>query len=229
MLRLRWVCLSLTFAMAGSLTTNCSSDLDFNISFSPNALHMKEGTTERLQLTMTTVLSNSSEVTVTSSDRKIIDVVNNATCTSSRAPPDCSRRNGALLRSDQHGATYLSVEIVALRLGKGDVIYNVYRHLNLSLIPNKTRDKQELSNCGHDGGATDTIRYPVVVVRNTGIQDQIYHIVIQILLGLLNFAFGCELNMAVIWSFMKRPLAPSIGFCSQFLLMPLVSTCALSC
>ncbi len=43
------------------------------------------------------------------------------------------------------------------------------------------------------------------------------------LIILANLLMGCQLNLDVVWSVLKRPVAPGIGFCCQFLLMPMVS------
>lgn len=48
-----------------------------------------------------------------------------------------------------------------------------------------------------------------------------YTWVTGVLVGIAFFLLGLELDMAVIWSVIKKPIGPGIGMICQFLVMPL--------
>ena len=59
-------------------------------------------------------------------------------------------------------------------------------------------------------------------MRERRLVDTIFHKVAVGMILLINFGFGCEIDMGIIWGHLRRPIAPGIGFLCQFLIMPLV-------
>ena len=43
------------------------------------------------------------------------------------------------------------------------------------------------------------------------------------LLLIANVGMGCKIDLDVVKEVLRRPIAPTIGFCCQFIVMPLVS------
>ena len=67
-------------------------------------------------------------------------------------------------------------------------------------------------------------KYPVVVIRERGLIDVIFFLTLNILVACVNIGMGCAVDLKVVKTVLRRPVAPAIGFFSQFLVMPLVST-----
>ena len=67
-------------------------------------------------------------------------------------------------------------------------------------------------------------KYPVVVIRKEGLIDLIFFPTLNILVACVNIGMGCAIDLKVVKAVLRRPVAPAIGFFSQFLVMPLVST-----
>lgn len=72
------------------------------------------------------------------------------------------------------------------------------------------------------GIAIHTSKYGIVVVRKERPIDTVFNVIIVLLVAIVNLGMGCKTDMAVIKSTFKQPVGPVIGFCSQFILMPLV-------
>ena len=66
-------------------------------------------------------------------------------------------------------------------------------------------------------------QYDVTVVNKETILSKIFIIVVATMMVLLNFGFGCRIQVDVLKSILKRPLAPALGLSCQFIVMPLVS------
>jgi hypothetical protein len=66
-------------------------------------------------------------------------------------------------------------------------------------------------------------RYKVVVVRKERIVDYMFLVGVTILVFCANMGMGCKVDLDVVKEIFKKPIAPSIGFCCQYLIMPLVS------
>lgn len=64
---------------------------------------------------------------------------------------------------------------------------------------------------------------PVYVVRPPTYMQIIFTILVTILVSINNINMGCMLDLTVISKVLKKPVAPIIGFCCQFLFMPLVN------
>ncbi|KAI6191826.1 hypothetical protein M3Y97_00269900 [Aphelenchoides bicaudatus] len=52
------------------------------------------------------------------------------------------------------------------------------------------------------------------------LMEKIFVSCLIILLSIGNVMMGCELDLKVVWSTLRRPIAPAIGFFTQFVLMP---------
>lgn len=62
----------------------------------------------------------------------------------------------------------------------------------------------------------------VSVVRGRKNLDRIFVISIAVLVSILYVAFGCAMDTTLIKETLRKPIAPIIGFVSQFLFMPVV-------
>ena len=60
----------------------------------------------------------------------------------------------------------------------------------------------------------------MIVGRGKEMQVTI-NIVFSILLVIALFLMGLEIDLNIIWSVLKKPVGPAIGFVSQFVFMPL--------
>ncbi|PAA94443.1 hypothetical protein BOX15_Mlig008455g1 [Macrostomum lignano] len=67
------------------------------------------------------------------------------------------------------------------------------------------------------------LRYRVSVIRKRRPIDNIVQVAIFAFVILANVGMGCELDMRVIKKVLKKPVAPVLGFVSQYVFMPLVS------
>ncbi|KAI1297203.1 Ileal sodium/bile acid cotransporter [Halotydeus destructor] len=65
--------------------------------------------------------------------------------------------------------------------------------------------------------------FSVSVIRKPQIYQTIFTIVISIAVMINNINMGCLLDLKMIAKVIKKPIAPIIGFCSQFIFMPLGS------
>ncbi len=65
---------------------------------------------------------------------------------------------------------------------------------------------------------------PIAVKRKGRLVDKIFMGVIVAMVTIVQFLMGCKLDLEVVKEVMKKPVAPAIGFASQFIIMPLVST-----
>lgn len=65
-----------------------------------------------------------------------------------------------------------------------------------------------------------------VIVKNRRLTN-IFIIIVAILIIILNFGFGCKLEITIIKEILKKPIPPLIGILCQFILMPIVSSITL--
>ncbi|VDL58400.1 unnamed protein product [Hymenolepis diminuta] len=63
----------------------------------------------------------------------------------------------------------------------------------------------------------------MLVLRKSGIADLLFRIGLILLLILATFFMGCEVEIDIIKSYLRRPVGPLLGFLCQFLVMPSVS------
>ncbi len=66
------------------------------------------------------------------------------------------------------------------------------------------------------------VQYKVAVIREDRALDTIFIAVIVVLLLFANVGMGCKIDLKVVKEVLRRPIAPTIGFCCQFIVMPLV-------
>ena len=64
-------------------------------------------------------------------------------------------------------------------------------------------------------------RLGIIVGRDSEKLSKKIHITFGIILAIALFVMGLEIDVKVIWSVLKRPTGPAIGFISQFVFMPL--------
>ncbi|KAM7533412.1 hypothetical protein Aperf_G00000126435 [Anoplocephala perfoliata] len=60
----------------------------------------------------------------------------------------------------------------------------------------------------------------LLVFRKSGISDVVFRVGVIILLIITTFFMGCEVDIGVIRSYLKRPTGPILGFLCQFIIMP---------
>ena len=93
-------------------------------------------------------------------------------------------------------------------LGYANVAVNLWGR-----VSNTTEYKQLL-------GQSETSRIPVIRAKRA--IDRIFVSIIILLVSIAFINMGCTLDMDVVKETLKRPIGPSIGFCCQYLFMPLV-------
>lgn len=64
--------------------------------------------------------------------------------------------------------------------------------------------------------------YNVWVIGDNRKMQHIFIGILSLLLIAANVLMGAQLNLSVVFEVLKKPLAPAIGFCCQYLFMPLV-------
>ena len=64
-------------------------------------------------------------------------------------------------------------------------------------------------------------RIGVIVGRDTDTVAKKLHSIFFVLLVIALFLMGLEIDVKVVWSVLKKPIGPTIGFISQFVFMPL--------
>lgn len=63
----------------------------------------------------------------------------------------------------------------------------------------------------------------VIVIRKERIIDRVFTISVALLVSIIYVNFGCAINWKELPIILKKPIGPAIGFCGQFILMPLLS------
>ncbi|KAL7055793.1 hypothetical protein AAHC03_022579 [Spirometra sp. Aus1] len=62
--------------------------------------------------------------------------------------------------------------------------------------------------------------FRVVILRKSGLVDRIFRIGLIILLFVVTFLMGCDLDIVILREHLRKPIGPVIGFLCQFILMP---------
>ena len=96
-----------------------------------------------------------------------------------------------------------NVTFRALRLGRCDVTVNVMA----------------------SGKSLKEVIYETTVIRNLRVVDQVFNIMLVVMIALNNVGFGCKFELNVAKEIGKRPVALIIGFVCQYGFMPVVSMC----
>ncbi|XP_058977929.1 ileal sodium/bile acid cotransporter [Musca domestica] len=65
--------------------------------------------------------------------------------------------------------------------------------------------------------------FPLIIIRKQRVIDHVFTGSVALLVSLLYINFGAALDMSVLKGLIVKPVGPSIGFVSQFVLMPLIS------
>ncbi|CAH1784906.1 unnamed protein product [Owenia fusiformis] len=104
-----------------------------------------------------------------------------------------------------------------------------YRRLNASITIRGVRlgrttltAYHQLINRTTSPGVAVHRNYRISVVRRTRTLDTVYRAILIPIVIILTLCMGCALDLDVIKVILKRPIPPFIGFCCQFILMPLL-------
>ncbi|VDM02829.1 unnamed protein product [Schistocephalus solidus] len=65
--------------------------------------------------------------------------------------------------------------------------------------------------------------FRILILRKSGIVDRIFRIGLIILLFVVSFLMGCELDIDILRKHLRKPIGPVIGFSCQFILMPAIA------
>ena len=76
---------------------------------------------------------------------------------------------------------------------------------------------------GHGWEGLDGVEYRVAVIRKDRFIDHLFLGIVMLLVIGANVGMGCKVDLAVVKEVLTRPIAPVIGFCCQYIIMPLVS------
>ncbi|XP_013401061.1 ileal sodium/bile acid cotransporter [Lingula anatina] len=107
------------------------------------------------------------------------------------------------------------IQINARRLGRTEI------SLEFTYIKEYSNQK---AGSVHVELQTETVVYPdLVVIRAPRLIDQIFRYVTTTLVAIITFFMGCTLNIETVKGILKKPVAPLLGFCSQYVMMPLLA------
>lgn len=76
-----------------------------------------------------------------------------------------------------------------------------------------------------NGSDVIVVAHKVTVIRTDtfNLLSQIFTVTMTVLICINTFVMGLQLDWKIILGVLRRPVAPLIGFCCQFLIMPLVN------
>nr|AKN21470.1 slc10a-3 [Schmidtea mediterranea] len=63
----------------------------------------------------------------------------------------------------------------------------------------------------------------LIVIRQDTVVELVFRILITIFVLIITFVMGCGIDRLEVFKYIKKPISPAIGFCSQFVFMPLLS------
>jgi len=66
------------------------------------------------------------------------------------------------------------------------------------------------------------VDYHVSVVRRVRLIDHLFLALVSLMVICANIGMGCKVELAVVKEVLTKPIAPAIGFCCQYIIMPLV-------
>ena len=126
-----------------------------------------------------------------------------------------------------HGATRL-LSVRGVFLGRTKISFHLR---TVPLVSNSSGEGgYEVQGTRDNPGAADghvwtelPVKYNVAIVRKEGAIDKVFMAVVFIFIVFANIGMGCKVDLAVVKQTLKRPVAPVVGLCSQFIFMPLVS------
>ena len=73
-------------------------------------------------------------------------------------------------------------------------------------------------------GLHSGLKYAVIVLRPERVVDTLFKVGVVALVVVINVGMGSKLDLQVVKDTLRRPFAPVTGLCSQFIIMPLVSS-----
>lgn len=76
---------------------------------------------------------------------------------------------------------------------------------------------------GNETAVEETDTYDVIVIRYMRPVDKIFRAAVYCVQIFTLIGFGAKLDLDVVKECLRRPIAPGIGFCCQYIMMPLVS------
>lgn len=120
--------------------------------------------------------------------------------------------NVTLLRPEDNGGCHgVAVGVQGSHLGRTNVRVSVtYAIADPAVNPCADNEVKEAA-------------YEVVVMRAPKVEQQVFRLGVAGFLVILNFGFGCSLDLQIVKEILRRPFAPALGFCCQYIMMPLVS------
>lgn len=179
-----------------------NGDYKTMVTFSPEILEtLTEGETTTVVFNYTCCPPVSSRITAKVSDQAIAFI---SAAEESPLPAAISER-----QQNSNITFTTSVNITAKRLGEATLL--IYSHPQ-----NECLDTNKISAVSKD--------YRIVVERRKTIHRKIFQIALMVFMSVMYLGFGCEIDMHVIWTYIKNPVQLAIGMLCQFILLPLVST-----
>ncbi|VDO34264.1 unnamed protein product [Brugia timori] len=97
------------------------------------------------------------------------------------------------------------------------------RLLSMDETMDDDRFLYEISESGNDFGQQDNMLDVWVIQDNKRLENRLFLSALVILIIIANILMGCELDGRVMLEVIKEPVAPMIGFCTQFIAMPLLA------
>ena len=88
---------------------------------------------------------------------------------------------------------------------------------------NKSSSGSHFASLYNDPALSNTYQLVVSVIRDKDLMQKIFIYSVAIVVSLSYINFGCALDMDEVKQVLRRPVAPGIGFFSQYVCMPLVS------
>ena len=158
-------------------------------------------------------LTSKYTMVVTSNNQKIIRVPETKfaiSCT------NASLRDSNMTSNMEYNiATYAVDGQIDVKLMSGVIGYVDLEFTLSSESLHDLNDNETISN--------ETESYDVVVIRKLRPVDRIFRIVVYCVQVFVLTGFGAKLDLQVVKETLRRPIAPGIGFCCQYIMMPLVS------
>ncbi|KAH9499719.1 hypothetical protein Btru_077657 [Bulinus truncatus] len=93
----------------------------------------------------------------------------------------------------------------------------------LILCAMPSNDSALFKKGSEDPCVSDKMYYKLFVERRQRPIDVVFNIVLVLLVVLTNIGMGAKIDLNVMKTELKRPIAPAIGLCCQFLIMPMVA------
>lgn len=174
------------------------------VRFSPNPLRMKEEDQKSVSFNLVDHKASGDrlmtyDAIIRKTDNNIVDVVNVTSFS---------------MTADQLGHGYNnSLLVKGLFLGETEIYFE--RHD----VPSYSKSKQ-------DEEKENSLR--VIVERKKSLVSRIFLVSVIVLVSFNYVNMGCALDLSVVKSVLRKPVAPLVGFLSQYGFMPVVSFAAIN-